>query len=194
MTPRQINIASACIVALMFAMCCAGCGLSKLINEGVDASVKIRPGGKNPDMQPPPVPPAPKPPPDDWAPPWFRRPKPEKHTAVIEQLHFVSLTDDQSREQAGDEVVPLPDELATEPMGGLIRCRCAKCGDCLSEVQHHPEHHKPSHPAWNVAHGLWQWFMLPVTIVDGLWFVAALGIVAVCGTVVAVALLRFLKK
>jgi hypothetical protein len=57
------------IVALVCLVC--GCGWW----QGID--VKIRPGG-HPDTAPKVDPvPKPQPPPDDWAPPWFRRPKPE---------------------------------------------------------------------------------------------------------------------
>jgi len=48
--------------------------------QGID--VKIRPGGKiHPDetVQPPTPPPPPQ---DDWAPPWFRRQKPEGRHAT----------------------------------------------------------------------------------------------------------------
>lgn len=89
MTPRQSNTTClwlwlAFFAAVAMVALTSGCGLQKLIQDGVDASVKIRPGGKNPDMQPPPAPPAPQPP-DDWAPPWFRRPKPEQKKSAAAQ-------------------------------------------------------------------------------------------------------------
>jgi hypothetical protein len=57
------------------------CGCSSW--NGLD--VKIRPGGDPETVQP--VPSQPQPPPDDWAPPWFRRPKPQNPMKLIDRLH-----------------------------------------------------------------------------------------------------------
>jgi hypothetical protein len=54
-----------CVIA--FACCFTGCNVT----------TQVRPWFAKPPSEPPAVQPAPQPPPpkDDWAPPWFRRPK-----------------------------------------------------------------------------------------------------------------------
>jgi hypothetical protein len=72
-----INTTANGIVLVLIAISFGGCSLW----QGID--VKIRPGG-HPDTKPPVVEPAPKPqpPPDDWAPPWFHRPKTDRNKRV----------------------------------------------------------------------------------------------------------------
>jgi hypothetical protein len=76
MTDRQTKQVSALLVigmllALIVAcLCTTGCAT---LRNGVDLEGHVRPAKPDPTVQPAPTP---KPPPDDWAPPWFRRPKP----------------------------------------------------------------------------------------------------------------------
>jgi len=68
---REIVVAALMAVVLSLAMLCIGCNIS----------TQVRPWFAKPPAEQPAVQPAPAPPPppkDDWAPPWFHRPKPSR--------------------------------------------------------------------------------------------------------------------